>query len=223
MPRGLRRVLSLNPDRVASAPGRNRQPSQTRDGPPHFHVRYTEQKAIGAIESPTLLDGELSPRALGLMVEFAALHRQEGSCRDRLPAMLRGPTPWRVRSRVTLRVSLRWQNSQTAANRCKPPQNAKRSKRQNKKELARISKRTQTDANQTVGIPASQPNSIPGSAPHVNSRFTSTSLLRTPVVDENGLLSAQFGFSDCFTSKFAPPWISASRVTFSSDVPSSPS
>ena len=43
------------------------------------------------------------------------------------------------------------------------------------------------------------------------------------LTDENGLLSAQFGFSDCFTSKFEPPWINAGRVTFSSDVPSSPS
>lgn len=40
--------------------------------PPHFHVRYAEQKAIVAIQSPTLLEGELSPRALGLVMEWAA-------------------------------------------------------------------------------------------------------------------------------------------------------
>jgi hypothetical protein len=45
--------------------------------PPHFHVRYAEQKAIVGIESPTLLEGELSPRALGLVMEWAAAHRQE--------------------------------------------------------------------------------------------------------------------------------------------------
>lgn len=45
--------------------------------PPHFHVRYAEQKAIVAIESLTLLEGELSPRALGLVMEWAAMHRQE--------------------------------------------------------------------------------------------------------------------------------------------------
>jgi hypothetical protein len=45
--------------------------------PPHFHVRYAEQKAIFAIESPMLLEGELSPRALGLVMEWAAAHRQE--------------------------------------------------------------------------------------------------------------------------------------------------
>jgi hypothetical protein len=45
--------------------------------PPHFHVRYAEQKAIVGIESPMLLEGELSPRALGLVMEWAAMHRQE--------------------------------------------------------------------------------------------------------------------------------------------------
>ena len=45
--------------------------------PPHFHGRYAEQKAIVAIQSPTLLEGELSPRALGLVMEWAAMHRQE--------------------------------------------------------------------------------------------------------------------------------------------------
>ena len=45
--------------------------------PPHFHVRYAEQRAIVAIESPMVLEGELSPRALGLVMEWAAMHRQE--------------------------------------------------------------------------------------------------------------------------------------------------
>lgn len=45
--------------------------------PPHFHVRYAEQRAIIAILSPTLLEGQLSPRALGLVIEWAAAHRQE--------------------------------------------------------------------------------------------------------------------------------------------------
>ena len=45
--------------------------------PPHFHVRYAEQRAIMAIESPMVLDGELSPRALGLVMEWAAVHRAE--------------------------------------------------------------------------------------------------------------------------------------------------
>ena len=45
--------------------------------PPHFHVRYAEQKAIVGIDSLTVLEGYLSPRALGLVVEWAAAHRQE--------------------------------------------------------------------------------------------------------------------------------------------------
>jgi hypothetical protein len=45
--------------------------------PPHFHVRYAEQKALIAIETTAILRGELSPRALGLVTEWAALHRAE--------------------------------------------------------------------------------------------------------------------------------------------------
>ena len=45
--------------------------------PPHFHVRYSQQKAIITIETLTLLEGELKPRALGLAIEWAALHQSE--------------------------------------------------------------------------------------------------------------------------------------------------
>lgn len=45
--------------------------------PPHFHVRYGDQKAIIGIESLAVLAGRLSPRALGLVIEWAALHRDE--------------------------------------------------------------------------------------------------------------------------------------------------
>jgi hypothetical protein len=45
--------------------------------PPHFHVRYGSAKAIFAIEPPGLLEGQLSPRTLGLVSEWAALHRNE--------------------------------------------------------------------------------------------------------------------------------------------------
>ena len=40
--------------------------------PPHFHVRYGEQKAIVAIESLAVTQGKLSPKALGLVMEWAA-------------------------------------------------------------------------------------------------------------------------------------------------------
>ena len=45
--------------------------------PPHFHVRYNEHKAIMAIDAFTLLEGYLPPRALGLVAESSALHRDE--------------------------------------------------------------------------------------------------------------------------------------------------
>ena len=45
--------------------------------PPHFHARYGEQRAIIGIDSLTLLGGRLSPRVLGLVMEWAALHQEE--------------------------------------------------------------------------------------------------------------------------------------------------
>jgi len=45
--------------------------------PPHFHVRYSGQKALIAIETPAVLRGRLSPRALGLVTEWAEMHRSE--------------------------------------------------------------------------------------------------------------------------------------------------
>lgn len=45
--------------------------------PPHFHVRYGQQRALITIESLSLIQGELRARALGLVVEWAALHQTE--------------------------------------------------------------------------------------------------------------------------------------------------
>lgn len=45
--------------------------------PPHFHVRYGNQKAVIDISTLGIIEGELSPRALGLVTEWAALHREE--------------------------------------------------------------------------------------------------------------------------------------------------
>ena len=45
--------------------------------PPHFHVRYSGQKAIIAIPSLTLLRGRLSPRVFGMVMEWATLHQTE--------------------------------------------------------------------------------------------------------------------------------------------------
>jgi len=45
--------------------------------PPHFHVRYGAQRARFAIEDLRMMDGNLGPRARGLVVEWATLHQDE--------------------------------------------------------------------------------------------------------------------------------------------------
>ncbi|MBI2528708.1 MAG: DUF4160 domain-containing protein [Candidatus Rokubacteria bacterium] len=45
--------------------------------PPHFHARYGGQRALVAIDSLTVLEGRLSPRVLGLVTEWAALHQED--------------------------------------------------------------------------------------------------------------------------------------------------
>jgi hypothetical protein len=45
--------------------------------PAHFHARYGSHKAIIAIENLSVLKGRLPPRALGLVMEWATLHREE--------------------------------------------------------------------------------------------------------------------------------------------------
>jgi hypothetical protein len=45
--------------------------------PPHFHARYGSQKALIAIDPPGLLVGQLSPKALALVTEWAVLQRDE--------------------------------------------------------------------------------------------------------------------------------------------------
>ena len=45
--------------------------------PPHFHVRYGEQKAETEIQTLSVLAGKLPPRALGLVIEWATQHQDE--------------------------------------------------------------------------------------------------------------------------------------------------
>lgn len=45
--------------------------------PPHFHARYGGDQAIIAIESLHVLGGRLSPRVMGLVVEWALQHQDE--------------------------------------------------------------------------------------------------------------------------------------------------
>lgn len=45
--------------------------------PPHFHAEYAEFEARVAINSLTVLTGNLPPRAMALVAEWATLHQQE--------------------------------------------------------------------------------------------------------------------------------------------------
>ena len=45
--------------------------------PPHFHAEYGEYKVLVKIEDFTVMKGALPPRALGLVMEWAALHKEE--------------------------------------------------------------------------------------------------------------------------------------------------
>ena len=45
--------------------------------PPHFHAIYGSDRAEFRIDPPGLLKGRLSPRALALVTEWAAIHQVE--------------------------------------------------------------------------------------------------------------------------------------------------
>jgi hypothetical protein len=44
---------------------------------PHFHVRYNDDRALVSISELTVLDGHLPARILGLVIEWAELHKEE--------------------------------------------------------------------------------------------------------------------------------------------------
>ncbi len=46
-------------------------------GPPHFHAIYAGEEALISIDDLSVLEGKLSPRALGLVIEWASLHQAE--------------------------------------------------------------------------------------------------------------------------------------------------
>jgi hypothetical protein len=45
--------------------------------PPHFHAQYGEFKTKIAIDTLEILEGYLPNRALGLVLEWAVIHRNE--------------------------------------------------------------------------------------------------------------------------------------------------
>jgi len=45
--------------------------------PPHFHAIYSGEEALIDIKNASILTGKLSPRVLGLVVEWTILHQDE--------------------------------------------------------------------------------------------------------------------------------------------------
>jgi len=45
--------------------------------PPHFHAVYAGAEVLVSIDDLSVLSGEIPPRALGLVMEWASLHRTE--------------------------------------------------------------------------------------------------------------------------------------------------
>jgi uncharacterized protein DUF4160 len=45
--------------------------------PPHFHAEYGGRQMVVDIETSAVIAGKLSPRATGLVMEWAALHRAD--------------------------------------------------------------------------------------------------------------------------------------------------
>lgn len=50
---------------------------QKEHNPPHFHVTYGDFMGIVSLETLEMEEGDLPPRALKMVKEWAALHRDE--------------------------------------------------------------------------------------------------------------------------------------------------
>ena len=46
-------------------------------GPPHFHVIYNEYKAVIGILDFSVLHGDLPPKAIGMVMEWTRIHKDE--------------------------------------------------------------------------------------------------------------------------------------------------
>jgi hypothetical protein len=45
--------------------------------PPHFHAEYGEHEALIDIRTLSVFSGRLPPRAMGIVIEWATLHRAD--------------------------------------------------------------------------------------------------------------------------------------------------
>ena len=50
---------------------------QSEHNPPHFHVVYGERLGVIAIRTLEMLEGDLPPKALSMVKEWAAQHQEE--------------------------------------------------------------------------------------------------------------------------------------------------
>jgi len=61
--------------------------------PPHFHARYGGYKATVRIDDFAVLEGFLPPRALGLVMEWAEIHKEELIADWKLTKENKSPAP----------------------------------------------------------------------------------------------------------------------------------
>jgi hypothetical protein len=45
--------------------------------PPHFHAIYAQEEVLVSIANLSVIAGRMSPRAIGLVMEWASIHRDE--------------------------------------------------------------------------------------------------------------------------------------------------
>ncbi|MBX2892422.1 MAG: DUF4160 domain-containing protein [Saprospiraceae bacterium] len=45
--------------------------------PPHFHAQYGEDECLIEISTLTVIEGKVPSRALGMVIEWATLHKKE--------------------------------------------------------------------------------------------------------------------------------------------------
>ena len=62
--------------------------------PPHFHARYGKHKVAIRIQDFRVLEGYVPPRALGLVIEWAAMHQEE--LMNNWELMLRNQPPQKI-------------------------------------------------------------------------------------------------------------------------------
>ena len=45
--------------------------------PPHFHAKYGNFKVIIAIDNLAIIEGNMPPKALSIVIEWASIHQKE--------------------------------------------------------------------------------------------------------------------------------------------------